>query len=71
MLIFKAKLLNITKAIDHIQMDGTVKKESAKLQLLTEISIPFEKVPLYQDKVGEKVSVEVVLRRKDYPFPYV
>ena len=82
MLTLKAQLLNMYKSNDFIQKDGTVVKGKFKLQilniqamkdgsnkqLLLDISIPDEKVHLYQDKIGKEVSVEVGIISDKYSF---
>lgn len=82
MLTLKAQLLNMYKSNDFIQKDGTVVKGKYKLQilniqamkdgsnkqLLLDISIPDEKVHLYQDKIGKEVSVEVAIIADKYSF---
>lgn len=82
MLTLKAQLLNMYKSNDFIQKDGTVVKGKFKLQilniqamkdgsnkqLLLDISIPDEKVHLYQDKIGKEVSVDVGIISDKYSF---
>lgn len=82
MLTLKAQLLNMYKSNDFIQKDGTVVKGKYKLQilniqamkdgsnkqLLLDISIPDEKIHLYQDKIGKEVSVEVGIIADKYSF---
>lgn len=82
MITLKAQLLNMYKSNDFIQKDGTVVKGKFKLQilniqamkdgsnkqLLLDISIPDEKVHLYQDKIGKEVSVEVGIISDKYSF---
>lgn len=80
MLTLKAQLLNMYKSNDFIQKDGTVVKGKYKLQilniqamkdgsnkqLLLDISIPDEKIHLYQDKIGKEVSVDVGIIAEKY-----
>ena len=82
MITLKAQLLNMYKSNDFIQKDGTVVKGKYKLQilniqamkdgsnkqLLLDISIPDEKVHLYQDKIGKEVSVDVGIISDKYSF---
>lgn len=82
MLTLKAKLLNMYKSNDFVQNDGTVIKGKTKLQILNEqamkdgsnkqllldISIPDEKVHLYQDKIGKEVCVDVGIIADKFSF---
>ncbi len=76
MLTLKANLINIFIGSDYIdKQTGEVTKGKPKLQLmikiplkngasknqLIDLSIPMEKLSLYQDKINEEVFVEVGL----------
>ena len=75
MLKLTGTLLNIFKTNDFTKEDGTVVPGKTKVQLLVkmpmrngqtknelhDLSIPIEKLALYQQKIGKEVEVEVAV----------
>ena len=75
MLTLKGILLNIFTNSDFTKEDGTIVPGKTKLQLLVkmpmrngqsknelyDLSIPNEKIELYQQKIGKEVDVEVAI----------